>query len=1035
MASNLFINNCHQQNPTTRPSSGGSIPSFQHRTHATSPASNCGPLPIRFDTSTVPPPLSPSVFAPDSTSSTPQQAVSNVTFDTSSDKPKDGAFYTLDSSSSRSGTATGGLRDLTERRPPHVSSSVFVCSTLTGPPSDGGGGTAHDKAGGQQGPRTRVPPIPPLLHHQCVSTQFQEEDTMGMGGSHWIQFTSSLTEESSSHGTSGAGFQRGSGTTNNYSPRGIEIVSSPLDATRGATPRSVPAAVSQNSTPLDPTHGCSAALEVSGRISATLASPVSANGGRVGLTAATPATTTGTGTGVRTPCFGEVIASPGISTIPRVLSFQRGRNVGSGGFGTVFQAILSDGTLAAVKELKMDMTNLKAIDREVSIMSNLPPHPNCVRYFGSRHSRHHYYIIMEYISGGSIYSLRQSVGRFRESIFQRYAYMVLLGLAHIHSHGIIHRDIKGANVLLDERGCAKIVDFGCCKDLNQNTATQGGGTPLWMAPEVCRGEPATEKSDVWSFGCLCLEMTNHTSLPWKFPAGMTLQGVSYALACATNPPAIPTTLSVMAQDFIACCLRLNVNERLGVTELLNHPFFDQDYFQESEDDADLLVSPEPSMRESLVKRMVKAQNSVDIIADLQMTGRGNDEKFPIRLLPLKSSLLPNNLESNPEAFPNMRTVNEGFHLAVEEEDDEEEDATAEMRKASAPELLGQQLQSGHLPIHLSKKSLAQPAQLQKKPLFVLKAEQHDSVNSYHDSDIDDIIYHAKQDHATTRHNYHFTHSSNSASSFSDEEEDNDSEEDDAPFREESAAPPRNFYTPWAGRTRSTSPPCDPFNGTQVHHHQSKNVSPLSDGAKPLPADSTDTTELKVKRRNTAPPKVPTYMESQPTARLYENARIARLPGGPHHATHGSRRTPPPPTIGIHSGPLTLSEAFIGRSHGAVVTAPRPSRQSSDSSPLMAACNSSLTSTPHNPVSTPRNSSSTPRHPPPTSLTWESGGTDSVSKDFTTARSEVNELLDSTSESGPCSSKPSSGIPRQPANCSGHHSRRRSNLQKWFKGSK
>ncbi|CCW60947.1 unnamed protein product [Phytomonas sp. EM1] len=296
--------------------------------------------------------------------------------------------------------------------------------------------------------------------------------------------------------------------------------------------------------------------------------------------------------------------------LPRRISFQRGRMIGSGGFGTVYQAILHDGTLAAVKEIKIEPTNLKLIDREVSTMSSLPPHPNCVRYLGSRYSRHHYYIIMEYISGGSIASLRQSIGPFRESVFQRYAYMVLLGLHHLHSHNIIHRDIKGANVLLDERGCAKIVDFGCCKDLNSGKSTLGGGgTPLWMASEVCRGEGATEKSDVWSFGCLCLEMTNETGLPWSFSPGMTLQGLAYALACAQKPPPIPTTLSPISQDFIACCLRLDPVERWSVSQLLNHDFFNQDYYQHDDDDEDeLIFSCNTSAHPSAVKRIVEQVN-------------------------------------------------------------------------------------------------------------------------------------------------------------------------------------------------------------------------------------------------------------------------------------------------------------------------------------------------------------------------------------------------------------------------------------------
>ncbi|KAH9586437.1 Protein kinase domain [Trypanosoma melophagium] len=281
--------------------------------------------------------------------------------------------------------------------------------------------------------------------------------------------------------------------------------------------------------------------------------------------------------------------------VPRSLRFQRGKVVGSGGFGTVYQAILADGTLAAIKEIKRD-TNAKAIDREIGTLSSLPPHPHCVRYFGSRLSRHFYYIIMEYISGGSIQSLRSSVGRFKESVMQRYIRMVLLGLQHLHQNGIIHRDIKGANVLLDEKGFAKIVDFGCCKNLNLPYITLGGGgTPLWMAPEVCRGEPATAKSDVWGVGCLCLEMTNDTGVPWSFHAGTNAQGVAYAIASAKNSPPIPSHLSLLAQDFIRSCLQVNAEDRLTVDQLLQHDFFLQDFAGQDDEDEDVIISREGSL--------------------------------------------------------------------------------------------------------------------------------------------------------------------------------------------------------------------------------------------------------------------------------------------------------------------------------------------------------------------------------------------------------------------------------------------------------
>lgn len=266
--------------------------------------------------------------------------------------------------------------------------------------------------------------------------------------------------------------------------------------------------------------------------------------------------------------------------------FRKGKEIGSGGFGVVFQAVLAEGKLAAVKQLPI--TDQRGIDKEMRIMCNLPPHPHCVQYLGARRTKHHVYMVMEYVSGGSIQSLRSSIGKLPESVAIRYAHMTLLGLLHLHSHNIVHQDIKGANVLLDEKGCAKIADFGCIKDLNPTVSvgsTQGGGgTPLWMAPEVCRGESASMKSDVWSFGCFFLEMVNETGLPWSFRPGTSLQGAGYAIGSATQPPPFPQNLSPLARDFLNSCLAIQPSRRSTVAELLKHRLFTTSPSQNSEAD-------------------------------------------------------------------------------------------------------------------------------------------------------------------------------------------------------------------------------------------------------------------------------------------------------------------------------------------------------------------------------------------------------------------------------------------------------------------
>ncbi|KAG8340840.1 Protein tyrosine kinase Protein kinase domain [Trypanosoma vivax] len=269
-----------------------------------------------------------------------------------------------------------------------------------------------------------------------------------------------------------------------------------------------------------------------------------------------------------------IAPASGLSKGPesRVFNFKYLEKIGEGGYGEVFKAMLDDGRLVAVKKMRR-VASSKSIDREVSVLSTLPPHPHCVRYLGSAYSSNHHYIIMEYISGGSIASIRNKAGVFSEAAMQRYVKMVLLGLLHLHKHNIVHRDIKGANVLLDEKACAKIIDFGTCKVQSPTCETLGAcGTPYWMSPEVCRGEGATGASDVWSVGCLCLEMTGKSGLPWDFPPHMDKLAILHAIADAKQPPSIPSDLTTLAKDFISSMLKINPGERPSVDALLEHPF-------------------------------------------------------------------------------------------------------------------------------------------------------------------------------------------------------------------------------------------------------------------------------------------------------------------------------------------------------------------------------------------------------------------------------------------------------------------------------
>lgn len=216
--------------------------------------------------------------------------------------------------------------------------------------------------------------------------------------------------------------------------------------------------------------------------------------------------------------------------------WQQGKFIGGGTFGNVYLAVnLDSGGLMAVKEIKFqDLASaphlIKQIRDEMQVMEMLS-HPNIVEYYGIEVHRDKVYIFEEYCQGGSLANLLEH-GRIEdESVLQIYTVQMLDGLMYLHTMGVIHRDIKPDNILLDHMGVIKFVDFGAAKVLAKNhktiaakTRVQGAdgnmnsltGTPMYMSPEVIKGDHRGRRGamDIWSLGCVVLECaTGHR--PWS----------------------------------------------------------------------------------------------------------------------------------------------------------------------------------------------------------------------------------------------------------------------------------------------------------------------------------------------------------------------------------------------------------------------------------------------------------------------------------------------------------------------------------------
>lgn len=157
-----------------------------------------------------------------------------------------------------------------------------------------------------------------------------------------------------------------------------------------------------------------------------------------------------------------------------------------------------------------------------------------------------------------------------------YVHQVLLGLDFLHSQGVIHRDIKGDNILTTKDGEIKLADFGVSVMLEQ-TMTCGeskhisfAGTPFWMAPEVIQGETVTAASDIWSLGCTIIEL-----LTGKPPYFELNQYTAMTKIVNEKSPPIPKDISDQLRDFLQLCFEKEPSRRISAKGLLKHEWMGQ----------------------------------------------------------------------------------------------------------------------------------------------------------------------------------------------------------------------------------------------------------------------------------------------------------------------------------------------------------------------------------------------------------------------------------------------------------------------------
>ncbi|CAF1461389.1 unnamed protein product [Adineta ricciae] len=257
----------------------------------------------------------------------------------------------------------------------------------------------------------------------------------------------------------------------------------------------------------------------------------------------------------------------------------------SAAYGVVWSHLTITGCVIAVKEIELDegdservRDDYASVREEVNILRALN-HSCIVKFLGiSLENTHLVKIFMEYLPNGTIENLLLSFGPFHNDVLKKYTKQIVEGVAYLHKNNVVHRDIKGKNIMLDMEGNIKLIDFGCAKRLKKNQNTHSlrqilksmKGTANWMAPEVIAETGHGKKADIWSIGCTLCEMATGKP-PWSFERNHV--AVLLMIVNGTKPPAdLPDSCPESAQNFFRLCLTRDPAQRPTATDLLNHPF-------------------------------------------------------------------------------------------------------------------------------------------------------------------------------------------------------------------------------------------------------------------------------------------------------------------------------------------------------------------------------------------------------------------------------------------------------------------------------
>ncbi|XP_059390916.1 traf2 and NCK-interacting protein kinase-like isoform X8 [Carassius carassius] len=258
--------------------------------------------------------------------------------------------------------------------------------------------------------------------------------------------------------------------------------------------------------------------------------------------------------------------------------------VGNGTYGQVYKGRhVKTGQLAAIKVMDVTGDEEEEIKAEINMLKKYSHHRNIATYYGAFVKKNppgvddQLWLVMEFCGAGSVTDLiKNTKGNSLKEEWTAYICReILRGLTHLHQHKVIHRDIKGQNVLLTENAEVKLVDFGVSAQLDRTVGRRNTfiGTPYWMAPEViaCDENPDATydfKSDLWSLGITAIEMAEGAPPLCDMHPMRAL----FLIPRNSAPRLKSKKWSKKFQLFIESCLVKNHNQRPSTEQLIKHPF-------------------------------------------------------------------------------------------------------------------------------------------------------------------------------------------------------------------------------------------------------------------------------------------------------------------------------------------------------------------------------------------------------------------------------------------------------------------------------